>query len=412
MREDTHETDIPSIRGPAGLRQGGDAMTTALNMRSIDTRIIRGGSSKGVYLDVRDLPPAGPERDAIVLRVFGSPDRRQIDGLGGADKLTSKVAVMGPPTRDDCHIDYFFGQVNTELPRVDWSSNCGNLSAGAALYGALTGAGRVVGDTAYVNVHQVNTGRRLVTTVPMKDGAPAVEGDFEIGGVPGSGPRIDVDFADFAGCALGGGLLPTGQPRDRFDVPGIGPLDVSVVDMANLLFFVRAEDIGMDPTASIWDMQADTALVARLEAVRKEVSAEIGFITGPEADETLRVSTNPLIFAVAPPTAYAANDGRPVAPGDHDIFARSLARFEFSKAYPGSGAAGTSVAVGVPGTLPHEAAAGLDTDSGAYTLRVGHPGGVLEVAAEVRPGDGGHDVRRALIGRTARLLMHGTAYYP
>jgi hypothetical protein len=187
-------------------------------MTTVPAKIIRGGSSKGIYLDVRDLPVPGPERDALILKVFGSPDQRQIDGLGGADKLTSKVAVMGPPTRDDCHVDYHFGQVNTQLPRVDWAANCGNLSAGAALWGALTGMCEIEGDVARVNVHQVNTGRRLVTTVPLSGGFPAVEGDFRIGGVPGTGPRIDVDFGDFAGSALGGHVLPTGNPVDRYDV--------------------------------------------------------------------------------------------------------------------------------------------------------------------------------------------------
>ena len=380
------------------------------NMQGIATRIIRGGSSKGIYLNHTDLPPQGAERDAVVLKVFGSPDRRQIDGLGGADKLTSKVCIMGAPTRDDCDIDYLFGQVNTELPRVDWRANCGNLSAGAALFGALTGAGRIGADGRMrVDIHQVNTGRRLITHVPMRDGFPEVDGDFAIGGVPGTGARIDVDFGDFAGSALGGDVLPTGNPRDLLDVPGIGALEVSIVDMANLLIFVRAADIGMDTAASIFDMQADTALVARLEAVRKVVSAHIGFITGPDADQELRVSTNPLIFAVAPARDYAGTNGLAVAAADYDLFSRSLARFEFSKAYPGSGAAGTAVAAGIPGTLVHEAAGDVGQAQGIYDLRVGHPGGVLKVAAEV-DASGQVLVRKALIGRTARLLMDGTAY--
>ncbi|MFC7705420.1 PrpF domain-containing protein [Plastorhodobacter daqingensis] len=389
----------------------GGRTCAGFNMQSVSARIIRGGSSKGIYLWREDLPPEGEARDRVVLRVFGSPDRRQIDGLGGADKLTSKVAVMGPPTREDCDIDYHFGQVNTELPRVDWRANCGNLSAGAALYGALIGAGRIEGDRMRVAIHQVNTGRRLVAFVPMQDGHPAVEGDFSIGGVPGTGARLDVDFGDFAGSALGGAVLPTGNARDRITVPGIGPLEVSVVDMANLLIFVRAADIGMETAASIFDMQADTGLVGRLEAVRKAVSAHIGFITGPGAEEELRVSTNPLIFAVAPPCDYQATNNLAVSAPEHDLFARSLARYEFSKAYPGSGAAGTAVAAGIPGTLVHEAAGDIGQAGGRYDLRVGHPGGVLRVAAEVSAGAGGIRVAKALIGRTARLLMDGTAYY-
>lgn len=385
-------------------------ITHALNMRCVDAKIIRGGSSKGVFLDIRDLPEAGPDRDDIVLRIFGSPDRRQIDGLGGADKLTSKVAVMGPPTRNDCDIDYLFGQVNTQLPRIDWSSNCGNISSGAALYGALIGMGRNMWDRFIVNVHQVNTGRLLRTIVPMVDGTPAVDGDFAIGGVPGTGARIDVDFADFAGSALAGGVLPTGAPLDRIDVPGVGPLDLSVVDTANLHIFVRAVDLGLSTKLSIYDLQADEALVQRLEAVRKAVSAELGFITGPNADEELKVSMNPLIFAVAAPCDYAAISGAVVRAGDYHVFSRSLSRFEFSKAYPGSGAVGTAVAAGIPGSLVHEVAGDIGQGSGAYALRVGHPGGVLEVAAEVHTGNGIR-VSKALIGRTARLLMDGKAYF-
>jgi len=382
----------------------------ALNMRSIDAMIIRGGSSKGVFLDIRDLPPAGPERDSIVLKVFGSPDKRQIDGLGGADKLTSKVAVMGPPTRVDCDIDYLFGQVNQELPRIDWSSNCGNISAGAALYGALKGAGHIEGNVAHLAIHQVNTGRRLRAKVPLLNEFPSVDGDFAIGGVPGTGARIDVDFGDFAGSALGGNVLPTGHPRDEFDVPGLGRIEASVVDAANLHIFVRAKDVGMVLTDSISDMQADASLVLRLEAIRKTVSRDIGFITGENADEELRVSMNPLIFAVNAPVDYLATNGERIGAGTYDLYSRSLARFAFSRAYPGSGAAGTSVAAGIPGTIVNEAAPGLRTDEDVYLVRIGHPGGTLEVAAQIEIGADGVRVHQALIGRTARLLMDGKAY--
>lgn len=380
-----------------------------LNMRSIDAKIIRGGSSKGVFLDIRDLPDAGADRDDIVLKVFGSPDKRQIDGLGGADKLTSKLAVMGPPTRDDCDIDYLFGQVNQELPRIDWSSNCGNISSGAALYGALTGAGTVENGVAVVNVHQVNTGRKLKTTVPMVNGLPAVDGDFAIGGVPGTGARIDVDFGDFAGSALRGSVLPTGNAMDTFEVPGIGKLDVSVIDMANLHIFVRARDVGLDVEKDIFALQADDALVARLEAIRKVVSHEIGFITGDNADEELQVSMNPLLFVVNAPVTYTATGGKVIEAGGYDLFSRSMARFAFSKAYPGSGAAGTSVAVGIPGTIANEAST-HHRNGADYEVAIGHPGGTLQVSAEIDATSNEIKVNKAAIGRTARLLMDGKAY--
>jgi 2-methylaconitate cis-trans-isomerase PrpF len=386
------------------------ALTYDHNMESIEAMIIRGGSSKGVYLNVDDLPPAGLGRDEVVLKVFGSPDLRQIDGLGGADKLTSKVAVMGLPTRSDCDIDYLFGQVNIALPRIDWKSNCGNISSGAALYAALKGMGRTRDGLAEINIHQVNTGRLLRCFVPMRDGSPETEGEFSIGGVPGSGARIDIDFFDFAGSALGGDILPTGRPVDRFNIPGVGIMDVSVVDMANLHIFVRASDIGLDPTRSIYELQEDRELVARLEAVRKVVAGELNFITGETADEELKVSMNPLIFAVAPPTAYLATNDKAVSVEDQDLTSRSLARFAFSKAYPGSGSAGTAVACGIEGTLAQEAFRGSKNGEGPYGVRIGHPGGVLEVIAETSCMDGKISIQRAQLGRTARLIMAGKCY--
>lgn len=382
---------------------------SSFNMKCLDTQLIRGGSSKGVYLDIRDLPPAGAERDAVILKVFGSPDRRQIDGLGGADKLTSKVCVMGPPTREDCDIDYLFGQVNTTLPKIDWTSNCGNLSSGAGYYAALRGMGREVDGALEVAVHQVNLGRRLVVRVPMRDGMPEVEGDFAIGGVPGTAARLDLDFGDFAGAVLKRGVLPTGNPRDRLEVEGLGEIDASIVDMANLHVFVRARDVGLDTTLSIFDLQADADLVQRLENVRAATCRMVGLGAGEDMDQFIRISVNPLLFVVAEPHDYTSNTGEPVAAADYDLLSRSLARFEFSKAYPGSGSVGTAVAAGLKGTLAHEATRPGTTDGPEFTIRVGHPGGTLSVETSVDSETG--TVRHARMGRTARLLMDGRAYY-
>src|SRR6266480_8135156 len=190
-------------------------------MNGIACTILRGGSSKGIYIERDALPPPGKERDCQILDLFGSPDVRQIDGLGGADKLTSKVAVMGKPTRADCDIDYLFGQVGTVVPRIDWTSNCGNLSAGAALYAVHKTYVALNGEVANVAIHQVNTGRKLRASVPLQNGSAAPKGDFAIGGVPGTGPRIDLDFGDFGGGAMKQGILPTSNPVDKFDVPGL-----------------------------------------------------------------------------------------------------------------------------------------------------------------------------------------------
>ena len=287
-------------------------------MTSIRCTILRGGSSKGIYIERDELPPPGAERDRLILDIFGSPDLRQIDGLGGADKLTSKLAVMGTPTRADCDIDYLFGQVGTVIPRVDWTSNCGNLSAGAALYAVHKSYVPRDGDAATVAIHQVNTGRRLLASVPLHNGQAALKGDFAIGGVPGTGPRIDLDFGDFGGGAMKRGVLPTGNPLDSFDVPGLGRIEVSVIDAANLCIFVRTEDVGIDPLTGVDELQANTALVERLEVIRATVSRDIGFVT-EDVEQEMKVRVNPLLFAVAPPVTFKALNNEMVDAADHDI---------------------------------------------------------------------------------------------
>lgn len=379
------------------------------NMHAIPARIIRGGTSKAIVLERDDLPPPGAERDALVLQVFGSPDTRQIDGLGGADKLTSKLAVMGASTRADCDLDYLFGQVSIEHPAIDWSANCGNISSAAGLYAALTGAGKREGDTFRASLHQVNTGKRLGATIPMDGNAPAVTGDFAIGGVPGTSARIDLDFSDFAGSALGKGILPTGDSRDRFDVPGFGTIAASIVDMANLHFFVSAPELGIDLTRPVGDLQADSDLVNRLEGLRAVISREIGFMTGPDTVDRLAVSMNPLIYLVYQPTDYQAQGDRPVEAGQFDVLSRSFARYAFSKAYPASGGIGTAVAALLPGTLVSDVVPTLRGDS-EQTVRIGHPGGLIAIDAQVASDAAGARVIKAEVARTARLLMDGRAY--
>ncbi len=379
-------------------------------MTAIRCTILRGGSSKGIYIERDQLPPQGAERDRQILDLFGSPDMRQIDGLGGADKLTSKVAVMGASTRADCDIDYLFGQVGTVIPRIDWTSNCGNLSAGAALYAVHKDYVPREGAAAQVAIHQVNTGRRLLASVPLQDGKAALKGDFAIGGVPGTGPRIDLDFGDFGGGAMKRGVLPTGNPLDRFDVPGLGTIEVSVIDAANLCIFVRTADVGIDSQASVDELQADAALVARLEAIRATVSREIGFVT-EDVENEMKTRVNPLVFAVAEPATYKSLNGSIVAAGDQDILSRSITRGAFSKAYPGTGSVGTAVACGIEGTIARGVWRGTSERGKSYTVRIGHPAGCLDVRARLDPvSNKPPALESAIVGRTARVIMDGTAY--
>lgn len=376
-------------------------------MNALECVVLRGGSSKGIYIERDLLPAPGPQRDQLILDLFGSPDARQVDGLGGADKLTSKVAVMGKPTRDDCDVDFLFGQVGTALPTVDWRSNCGNLSAGAALYAVYRNYAHGEGSHAEVAIHQVNTGRKLKARVPLEHGLPARHGDYAIGGVPGTGPRIELDFGDFGGATLDRGLLPTGHVVDTFDIPGMGPLEASVVDAANLCIFVRAADFGLDAAADVEQLQADPALVRLLDVVRGVVSEAIGFASGDVAAR-MQASLNPLLFLVGPATPYKTVGGRTVEADQQDITARSFSR-TFSKAYPVTGAVATAAACGVPGSIAHQAARLRPTAEGAYDVRIGHPAGVFPVRAEVAWPGGVHTLRSAVLGRTARVLMEGRA---
>lgn len=380
-------------------------------MKKIPCTIIRGGSSKGLFVERDALPPAGPERDRYALALFGSPDPRQIDGLGGADKLTSKMAIMGPPTRKDCDIDYLFGQVNIALPRIDWRSNCGNISAGAAIYPIYKGYVKPQEGRMTVAIHQVNTGRRLVATVPVEGGEPATEGDFQIGGVPGKGARIDLDFKDFGGSTLNKGILPTGRAVDRFDIPGIGKLDVSIIDMANLCLFVRASDIGMDHEQDVVSLQSDRDVVAKLEKIRGTVAMEMGFIKPENAAEELMVVVNPLLFIVGKARPYKTLSGNGIEEDCFDLFARSITRASFSKAYPGSGSIATGICSGIPGTVSSEMLPACPTVGSPYKVRIGHPGGILEVDAAIgEDPQKGYVAGAAIIGRTARVLMEGTAF--
>lgn len=382
-------------------------MDGQFQLNRLPIKIIRGGSSKGLFVRVEDLPPQGKERDALILRLFGAPDIRQIDGLGGADKLTSKLAVMGPPARGDCDITYLFAQVGTEFPDVDWSSNCGNISSGAALFAAFEGVGRIDGDRRVIAIEQANTGRRLLATVPLAGDAPALTGTFAIGGVPGTGSRIDLDFSDFAGSCLNNSLFPTGQRQEELTLPDGTSVPVTILDMANLNVFVRATDLGVDLSLPYDRLQGDTALLDRLDLIRAAVLIRLGMATEDTAATMIRQSVNPLVHLLAPPQRYHDLAGQAIEALGHDVLSRSYARRAFSKAFPGTGAIGTGVCTFIAGTLAEDYG---HTCAVAGQMRIGHPSGCLSVEVDLQDTDEGVKVRKASIGRTARVLLEGTAH--
>ena len=377
-------------------------------MDALRCTIMRGGTSKAVFLREEDLPPAGAERDGIILRVFGSPDKRQIDGLGGADPLTSKLAIIGAPRVANTDVTYTFGQVEIDRPHVDYHSLCGNISAAVGQYAIESGLVEAVEPVTTVRAYTTNLRRVLTIEVPVKDGRPVRLGTYRVPGVPGTGARILLDFADTAGGATGK-LLPTGNPVDTLDVPGVGPIDMSLVDIGNAHVFIRARDVGLSGTESPAEIDRDPALLTRLEAIRGAGAHRMGMATSGSAARHETPAT-PILGIVSPPAAYVGHlDGVRVAAEDVDLVARVLFMQITHKTYAGTSTACTGVAARIPGSIVHEMLSDAARDQ--LELRIGHPAGVIDTQSEVvLSGPGNHGVRRATLGRTARRILDGTVY--
>lgn len=360
--------------------------------------LMRGGTSKAVFLRQDDLPSDRGARDRVILALFGSPDPRQVDGLGGADILTSKLAIIGPPSRDDADLDYTFAQVSVSEPVVDYDINCGNISAAVGAYAVDEGLVPAAEPLASVRIHNTNTGRILVAEVPVVAGAAAVEGDFAIDGVPGTGAPIRLDWAATAGGATGA-LLPTGRVTDVLELPGLGrSVEASIVDIGNLSVFFRAEVAGMLGTEGPADL---TAAQQETAVAVKDAAATL-----------LRLPAGGLVpvpVAVAEPAAYTSySTGEAVAAGAFDLLGRVVGGRPpmLHKAFPGTVGVCTAVAAAIPGTVVALAA----RRTGADAFLIGHPSGLMPVWARVRAAAGGFEVEQAAYARTARRLAEGRAY--
>jgi methylitaconate Delta-isomerase len=377
--------------------------------------IMRGGTSKAVFLRESDLPDDQAQRERMILAIFGSPDRRQIDGLGGADPLTSKLAIIGPPCADEpraagTHLTYTFGQIEIEHPEIDWLSLCGNISAAVGAYAVHEGLVTPRAPVTVVRAFNTNLNRVLTIEVPVEDGRPMERGDYVVPGVPGSGARILIDFADTAGAATGRGLLPTGDAVDRLEVPGFGTIEASLIDIGNAHVFVRTRDLGLTGTESAARIDADAALRATLERIRGAAAERMGMIADAARSRDESPAT-PILGMVGPPADYA-NDlaGGTVRADEVDLVARLMFMQQAHKTYAGTSTVCTGVASRLPGTLVHEA-----TRPGAHNrlaLRIGHPAGVIETESEVERHGKEWLVRRATLGRTARRILDGTVFVP
>lgn len=358
--------------------------------------LIRGGTSKAVFLRGADLPPPGKSRDQTILSLFGSPDPRQIDGLGGADILTSKLAIIDPPSRPDVDLDYTFAQVSVSEPVVDYDIICGNISAAVGAFAVDEGMVAPEEPETTVRVYSTNTDRVFRAIVPVRGGRAAVAGGFSIDGVPGTGAPIALDLSGTYGSETGA-LLPTGQPLDVVDT-SMGPVEVSIVDLASLCVFFPAASVGLEGVEGPDEVTPDH--VAAVVAVKEATSELLGLSTD---------ALTPIPAAVAGPRGYVAfGKGTAIGASDVDLVARVIGGRPpmLHKAYPGASAACTAVAARIPGTTVARVADQADD----AMVRIGHTSGVMEVAVAVCPDGDGWRVDRASYDRTARRLAEGTAF--
>lgn len=371
--------------------------------------IMRGGTSKAVFFLRNDLPEDEELRDKIIRRIYGAPDPREIDGLGGADPLTSKTAIIGPSTRKGCDVDYLFGQVNINAPMIDWSGNCGNISSAVGPFAIDEGLVDAVEPITPVRIHQVNTNRVIIAEVPVKGKKAEVEGDFAIPGVPGTGAKIVLDFSD-SGGAITGKLLPTGNVSDVLHVEDEGSFEVSFVDAANPLLFIRAKDLGLSGTETPQEIDSNAELLARIEKMRSFAAEKIGLVD----DWRKATSEQPYIpfFAIcAPPISYRNwVIGEEVEESSMDLSVRLLFMQKMHKTYPLTGTICTVAATMIPGTIANQVARRGVTERGE--VRIGHPAGISTSQGKVDYENGFFVLKKATADRTARCLMKGYAFIP
>jgi len=368
---------------------------------SVRALFMRGGSSRGAFFFADDLPVEPKERAAFLLACYGSPDRRQIDGIGGSDPLTSKAAVVGRPTHPEADLDYTFVQVGIDRPMVSTGGNCGNMLAAVGPFAVLRGLIAPTEPETSVRIHTTNTGQVVTARFRVVDGYPCLEGNTRVPGVPGTGSPITLDFGDCAG-SVSGKLLPTGSVLDIVEL-GARKVPVSFVDAATPFVFVLATAIGATGAETPAEISANSALMADLEAIRGWACVKLGLVERPE--HAAEISPNiPRVIMVGPSQDYEAADG-PVPADMMDVCVRQLAMQKPHHTLAVTGAVCSAVASRLPGSVVHE----LSRAKGART-RLGQPAGILTVSAEVVETKDGWRIERAAVERTARLLMSGYAH--
>ncbi|WP_030127937.1 2-methylaconitate cis-trans isomerase PrpF [Pseudomonas sp. QTF5] len=379
---------------------------------------MRGGTSKGVFFSLKDLPEAaqipGPARDALLLRVIGSPDPydKQIDGMGGATSSTSKTVILSKSLKADHDVDYLFGQVSIDKPFVDWSGNCGNLSAAVgsfAISNGLVDASRIPHNgVAVVRVWQANIGKTIIAHVPITNGEVQETGDFELDGVTFPAAEVQLEFMDPAAEEEGGSgsMFPTGNLVDDLEVPGVGTLKATLINAGIPTIFINAEDIGYTGTELQGAINGDLKALAMFETIRAYGALRMGLIQ--HLDEAAKRQHTPKVAFVAKPADYIASSGKKIAATDIDLLVRALSMGKLHHAMMGTAAVAIGTAAAISGTLVNLAAGGIERNA----VRFGHPSGTLRVGAEASQVNGEWTVNKAIMSRSARVLMEGYVRVP
>lgn len=361
---------------------------------------MRGGTSKAVFFHEKDLPEDKSTWDEIFMKVMGTPDVKQIDGMGGTVSSTSKIAIISPSEREDVDVNYTFRQVDIVIPRVDAGANCGNISSAVGPFAIDEGLVKAVEPITVVRVLNTNTNKVIEEHVRVKDGRAMVHGDEVIKGVPGTGSRIDMYFEDPAGSKTGK-LFPTGNKRDVFDVPGYGEIEVTVLDCSNPMVFIRAADLGLRGTELV-ELNDNKKVMEHIERIRSIAAQKCGFVTKWEDARTESTSA-PKVSIISAPQDYTDMDGNEVKAESMDICCRAISVGALHKAYPMTVAVGTGAAARILGTIVHETA---KPDLEQDIIRIGHSSGVTEVDMKME----GERVLKGGVSRTARRIMDGWVY--
>lgn len=382
---------------------------------AIPATYMRGGTSKGVFFHLLDLPKAarvpGPARDALLLRVIGSPDpyANHIDGMGGATSSTSKTVILSRSDSPEHDVDYLFGQVSIDQAFVDWSGNCGNLSAAVgpfAIRAGLLDKDSLPRDgTAVVRIRQMNIGKTIVAHVPMSGGNPQETGDFELDGVTFPAAELRLEFLDPADRGSGR-LFPTGRLIDELKVPGVGTFRATLINAGIPTIFLNAADIGYSGTELRPDINSNPSALSRFELIRAHGAVRMGLID--DIAEAATRQHTPKVAFVAPPVDHVVSSGRTLRAAEVDLLARALSMGLLHHAMMGTAAVALGTAAAIPGTLVNLAAGGGERSS----VRFGHPSGSLRVGAEARQVDGEWTVDKVIMSRSARVLMDGAVYVP